>query len=177
MGQMKGVITGQVVSVTDPAGQGRVQVSLPFLGGQNESYWAPVATMMSGGSSGSWFMPEVGDEVLVAFNQNDVAHPYIIGFLWNGKDKPPDTDPKNRVLVTPSGHSLRFQDGQQAPKVEIRSNQGSAMTFTDGPGPTKVVITSSGGLTITLDDTPPGSITLKGGGRVLAMSNGQVQIS
>jgi uncharacterized protein involved in type VI secretion and phage assembly len=115
--------------------------------------------------------------VLVAFNQNDVAHPYIIGFLWNGKDKPPDTDPKNRVLVTPSGHSLRFQDGQQAPKVEIRSNQGSAMTFTDGPGPTKVVITSSGGLTITLDDTPPGSITLKGGGRVLAMSNGQVQIS
>jgi uncharacterized protein involved in type VI secretion and phage assembly len=155
MGKINGVVTGKVVSVKDPDGQGRVQVSLPYLGGQNESYWAPVATLMSGGSRGSWFMPEVGDEVLMAFNQDQVDHPHVIGFLWNGEDKPPDSDPKNRVIVTPGGHTLRFEDGD---------------------GSKKVILKSSSGQTITLDDSEK-SITLEGGQRILKMSNGLVQIS
>ncbi|PWU14364.1 MAG: hypothetical protein C5B50_17445 [Verrucomicrobia bacterium] len=174
---MRGVVNGQVVSVSDPDNQGRVQVSLPFMGGQNESYWAPVATLMSGGGRGSWFMPEVGDEVLVAFNQDDVAHPFIIGFLWNGKDNPPETDPKNRVILTPGGHTIRFEDGVQSPKVVIRSKKQSAITFTDGPGPTKIEISSSGGLTIELDDAGKGSIKLLGGGRIFEMSDDMVRIS
>lgn len=156
MGKINGVVTGQVVSRDDPDQQGRVQVSLPYLGGQNQSSWAPVATMMSGGNRGSWFMPEVGDEVLVAFNQDDVAHPYIIGFLWNGQDAPPDPDPQNRMILTPGGHTLRFQDAD---------------------GSKKVILQSSTGQTVTLDDSGTGSITLQGGGRILTMSNGLVQIS
>ena len=97
MGKIQGVVTGRVVNVVDPDHQGRVQVSLPYLGGQNTSYWAPVATMMSGKGRGSWFMPEVGDEVLIAFNQDDVAHPFIVGFLWNGEDTPPSNDRHLRV--------------------------------------------------------------------------------
>ncbi len=155
MGKIQGVVTGKVVSVKDPDGMGRVQVSLPYLGGQNESYWAPVATLMSGGSRGSWFMPEVGDEVLMAFNQDQVDHPHIIGFLWNGVDKPPDSDPKNRIIVTPGGHTLRFEDGD---------------------GAKKVILKSSSGQTITLDDSEK-SITLEGGQRTLKMSDGLVQIS
>jgi len=156
VGKINGVVTGQVVSRDDPDQQGRVQVSLPYLGGQNQSSWAPVATMMSGGNRGSWFMPEVGDEVLVAFNQDDVAHPYIIGFLWNGQDAPPDPDPQNRMILTPGGHTLRFQDAD---------------------GSKKVILQSSTGQTVTLDDSGTGSITLQGGGRILTMSNGLVQIS
>jgi uncharacterized protein involved in type VI secretion and phage assembly len=155
MGKIQGVVTGKVVSVKDPDGMGRVQVSLPYLGGQNESYWAPVATLMSGGSRGSWFMPEVGDEVLMAFNQDQVDHPHIIGFLWNGVDKPPDSDPKNRIIVTPGGHTLRFEDGD---------------------GAKRVILKSSSGQTITLDDSEK-SITLEGGQRTLKMSDGLVQIS
>ena len=155
MGKIQGVVTGKVVSVKDPDQQGRVQVSFPFLGGENDSTWAPVATLMSGGGRGSWFMPEVGDEVLVTFNQEDVAHPFIVGFLWNGQDKPPDSDPKNRVIVTPGGHTLRFEDGD---------------------GGEKVILKSSSEQTITLDDSEK-SITLEGGHRTLKMSNGLVQIS
>ena len=81
-------------------------------------------------------------------------HPYIIGFLWNGVDMPPETDLKNRVIKTPGGHTLRFEDGEAK----------------------KIVIRSSSGQTITLDDTGS-SITLEGGGRILKMSNGVVQIS
>jgi uncharacterized protein involved in type VI secretion and phage assembly len=154
MAQMKGVVTGKVVSTDDPDHQGRVQVAFPYLGGQNESYWAPVATLLAGASRGAWFMPEVGDEVLVAFNQDDVAHPYILGFLWNGKDTPPDPKTSNRVLMTPGGHTLRFEDGDSK----------------------KVILKSSSGQTITLDDSD-GSITLQGGERILKMSGGLVQIN
>jgi uncharacterized protein involved in type VI secretion and phage assembly len=154
MAHMNGVITGKVASTDDPDHQGRVQVSFPFLGGQNESSWAPVATLMAGGGTGAWFMPQKGDEVLVAFNQDDVAHPYIIGFLWNGKDSPPDPKAENRVLTTPGGHTLRFEDGDSK----------------------KVILKSSSGQKITLDDTEK-SITLEGGNRILKMSNGMVQIS
>jgi phage baseplate assembly protein V len=155
MSKIHGVVTGKVKNVKDPDNQGRVQVSLPYLGGQNDSTWAPVATLMAGGSRGSWFMPEVGDEVLVAFNQEDVAHPFIVGFLWNGQDKPPEADNKIRTLVTPGGHSLRFEDAD---------------------GSKKVIVKSSSNMTITLDDTES-SITLQGGGRILKMSGGLVQIS
>lgn len=110
MSHMRGVITGQVVSVDDPDKQGRVQVKFPFLGGQNDSFWAPVTTMMAGGGRGAWFMPEVGDEVLAAFNQDDVAHPHILGFLWNGQDQPPETDPQMRVFHSFNGHEIRFYD-------------------------------------------------------------------
>jgi uncharacterized protein involved in type VI secretion and phage assembly len=99
-------------------------------------------------------MPEVGDEVLVAFNQDDAGHPYIIGFLWNGQDSPPDSSAQNRVIKTPGGHTLRFEDGDSK----------------------KVVLKSSSGQTITLDDSEH-SITLEGGSRVLKMSGGLVQIS
>lgn len=110
MGKIQGVVTGQVVSVDDPDRQGRVQVSLNYLGGQNTSYWAPVATMMAGQGRGAWFMPEQGDEVLLAFNQDDDAHPFIIGFLWNGQDTPPSDDRHLRLLQSFNGHQVRLYD-------------------------------------------------------------------
>ena len=98
------------MNVMDPDGQGRVQVSFPFLGGQNQSYWAPVATLMAGAGRGSWWMPEVGDEALVAFNQNDPAHPHILGYHHNGEDQPPETDPQLRIIRSVNGHEIRLYD-------------------------------------------------------------------
>jgi len=135
MSKVPGVVTGVVKSVEDPDQQGRVQVSFPFLGGQNDSTWAPVATLMSGKGRGSWFMPEVGDEVLVAFNLGDVAHPFIIGFLWNGQDKPPVADTnitaKVRRLRTVSGHRIDFDDNGGKEKTSVvasRNRCGKAGT-------------------------------------------------
>ena len=56
------------------------------------SAWAPVAAPLAGKKRGAFFMPELGDEVLVAFEHGDFDHPFIIGFLWNGVDTPPETD-------------------------------------------------------------------------------------
>lgn len=110
MGRISGVVTGTVINNLDPDGQGRVQVSFPFLGGQNQSFWAPIATLMTGSGRGSWFMPDIGDEVLVAFNQEDVNHPYVLGFLWNGQDKPPSTDVHLRTLHSVNGHEVQLYD-------------------------------------------------------------------
>jgi uncharacterized protein involved in type VI secretion and phage assembly len=109
MSRRYGVVVGRVEEVEDPQGEGRVRVAFPWLGCGN-GYWAPVATLMSGGGRGSWFMPEVGDEVLVAFEQGDVNHPYVIGFLHNGEQLPPETDRQVRVLHSVNGHRIELRD-------------------------------------------------------------------
>jgi uncharacterized protein involved in type VI secretion and phage assembly len=123
--------------------------------GENRSYWASVAAPMAGKGRGFYFQPELEDEVLVAFDEGDPQNPFIIGFMWNGADKPPESDPQNRVIVTPGGHTIRFEDASPSRKIIIRSN---------------------GGLKITLDDTGSGSISLEGGGRVVEMKENLVQI-
>jgi uncharacterized protein involved in type VI secretion and phage assembly len=130
MGRMAGVISGTVTNNVDPEGQGRVQVSFPFLGGQNQSYWAPIATLMGGGGRGSWFMPEIGDEVLASFCQEDVSHPYIIGFLWNGQDTPPATDTHLRTLRSVNGHEVQLYD----PPVESGDQGYIRMQYARGDG-------------------------------------------
>ena len=175
MAKIQGVVNGVVVSRDDPDQQGRVQVSLPFLGGENTSYWAPIATMMAGNKTGSWFMPEIGDEVLVAFNQDDVAHPFILGFLWNGQDGPPDTDPQNRVILTPGGHTLHFQDKDGSKKVTLQSSGGQVITLDDS-GSGSITVTSPNG-SVKINSSDSSSITLQGGGRIFTMSGGTVQIS
>jgi uncharacterized protein involved in type VI secretion and phage assembly len=164
MSKVSGVVTGVVKSVDDPDQQGRVQVSFPFLGGQNDSDWAPVATLMSGNGRGSWFMPEVGDEVLCAFNQDDVAHPFIIGFLWNGKDQPPLKNPtitaKVRRLQTVSGHRIDFDDNDGKESITIQTHGQHKIVMDDTQGSTNITITTSGGQQIQMQDVPA-SVTIQ----------------
>ncbi len=155
MSHFKGVLPGIVKSLKDPDGLGRIQIHFPTQGGENRSFWAAVTAPMAGPKRGFFFQPEIEDEVLVAFQDGDAQHPYILGFLWNGQDLPPESKPDNRVIVTPGGHTIRFEDA---------------------PGSRKIIIRSSGGLHLTLDDADK-SITLAGGGRKLKMHGGKVEIT
>jgi uncharacterized protein involved in type VI secretion and phage assembly len=155
MKPFQGVVPGVVKNLKDPDGMGRIQVVFPRLPGDNRSAWASIAAPAAGKKRGFFFQPELDDEVLVAFEDGHPEHPYIIGFLWNGIDPPPETDYQKRVIVTPGGHQVRFEDA---------------------PDQLKVVIQSSGGLKITLDDMGK-SIKLEGGGRSIEMQAGKVQIN
>jgi uncharacterized protein involved in type VI secretion and phage assembly len=155
MGLIHGVVVGTVKDVNDPNGEGRIRLEFPWMGGNNQSYWTPVATLMTGKGRGSWFMPEVGDEVLVAFEHEDATHPFVLGYLWNGKDQPPETSSHKRLFKSVKGHAILLDDSDGGEKIEI---------------------TTGGGLQITMDDTNS-SITLQGGGRILQMKNNQVQIT
>ena len=118
-----GVVIGIVTNNNDPDKLGRVKVRFPWLSDTDESWWARIATPMAGKERGAYFLPEVEDEVLVAFEHGDVRFPYVLGALWNGEDKPPATndDGKNniRVIKSRSGHVIRLNDEDGKEKVEI----------------------------------------------------------
>jgi uncharacterized protein involved in type VI secretion and phage assembly len=155
-GKVYGVVVGVVTNNQDPDAMGRVKVRFPWLNDTDESNWARVATMMAGKDRGTWFLPEVGDEVLVAFEHGDVRFPYVIGALWNGVDTPPrdNADGKNneRVIKSRSGHELIFGDEDGKEKVEIKTKAGHQLLLDDTSGSEKIsVVDKSGDNKIELD--------------------------
>lgn len=154
--RLYGVYPALVTDVQDPDNQGRVQVKLPFVeesDGGSALAWARLATMMAGADRGTWFIPEVDDEVLVAFTAGDPRRPVVIGALWNGVDAPPETmDSANNVrsVTSRSGHKLTFDDTAGAEKVELKTKGGHTFTLDDAAGGT-VTLTHSNGATIKID--------------------------
>jgi uncharacterized protein involved in type VI secretion and phage assembly len=139
-GLWHGVYPALVVDIKDPDGQGRVKVRLPWspdAAGASCELWARIATMMGGNNRGSWFIPDVDDEVLVACEAGQ-ARLYVIGALWNGKDKPPEA-----------------MDGAgRNNKKVIRSRNGVKLTLDDQDGQERLILETPGGQKVTLKDGP-----------------------
>ena len=137
-----GVVTG----IKDPDKRGRVKVKIPRISDSEELNWARVCSFNAGKDRGAFFLPAKGDEVLVAFEYGDINSPIIIGSLWNGKDKPPESnsDGNNnvRVIKSRSGHIVKMDDSKGKEKIEIE----------DGSGETSIVF-----------DTAKKKITIKSG--------------
>lgn len=152
-----GIVIGKVTAVRDKEGLGRIQVSYPWLDGPQER-WVPVAAAMAGGQRGAFFMPEIDDEVILAFNHGMWEHPIVIGFLWNAKQPPPSSDERQRMIRSKNGHALRLVDA--TPEA---GNKGS-LILEDAHGNTLVMtnshvsLTSRGALTIQAS----GDITIQG---------------
>jgi uncharacterized protein involved in type VI secretion and phage assembly len=158
-GHVKGVVVAIVSENKDSSGLGRVKVNFPWFDASGESYWARVATPMGGKNRGIYFLPEVGDEVLVAFERGDLRFPYVVGSLWNGADKSPasNDDGNNdvRLVHTRKGHKLTFNDGTNG-LVQIELNDGKKIAIDDNG----ITIDDANGNTITLQSTG-GSISLQ----------------
>ena len=78
-----GVVTGVVTDNKHPDGAYRVKVKFPSLPQDASSTWARVSAPNGPQSTGLYTLPEVGDEVLVAFVHGDIRHPIVLGTLWN----------------------------------------------------------------------------------------------
>lgn len=130
-----GVMIGVVTNNQDPDGLGRVKLRLPWLSKEHESNWARVISPMAGNGRGLYVLPEVDDEVLVAFEHGRVEFPYVLGSLWNGKDKPPgaNDDGKNnvRALKSRSGHMVSLDDTEGKEKIEIVDAKGKESIVLD----------------------------------------------
>ncbi|MEE8117617.1 MAG: phage baseplate assembly protein V [Gemmatimonadales bacterium] len=107
-----GVVTGKVINPLDPLTLGRVQVQLPFIDDLDLSPWARVAVPMAGIGHGTYFIPNVGDEVLVAFEHGELNAPYVIGSLWNATAPPPFPSPvpQIRTIRTPIMNEIMFTE-------------------------------------------------------------------
>ena len=166
-GHAKGVAVAIVKDNTDSSGQGRVKVSFPWHSQPDQSYWARVATPMAGKKRGIYFIPEVDDEVLVAFEHGSVEHPFVIGSLWNGKDKMPENNSAgtndNRGFKSRSGHVIRLGDKSGGESIEI----------IDKTGNNRIVITSNGNK---IDIQAQGDISITSSTGKLTMSAVGVEI-
>ena len=176
MTQHAGVVTAFVRSVD--TGQGRVSVEYRGMEENLLSPWAYIAAPMSGPGRGALFMPEPGDEVLVAYADGEFEHPYVLGFLWNGEQTSPETEPHNRVIVTPGGNTLRFEDKENDTRIVLRSKGERELLLDDKPNAGRARLLS-GANEVLLDDTP-GSTRIEinaGGGRVTITLNAEPQPS
>ena len=160
-GSIYGVVVGIVTDNQDPEQLGRVKVKLPWLADEAESNWARVATLMAGNERGVFYLPEVDDEVLLAFEHGDLRAPFVVGALWNGKDKPPLTNANGennqRLIKSRSGLTILLDDSAGAEKIEIADKEGKQKVVIDMAGK-KIVITSGGDLDITAEQ---GAVAIK----------------
>jgi len=151
-----GLTSARVTAVTDPDGLGRVRVKLVLpaaLGGAAFEGWARLATLLAGPKSGTWFVPDVNDEVLVGFDSGDPRQPYVIGSLWNSQSRPPqsmDSAGANTVklLRTRGGVTVTLNDQAGQGTVIIQTPGGQHITLTDGPAAIQVVDASGNSVSL-----------------------------
>ena len=153
--RLYGVYPAIVSDINDPDGQGRVKIRLPWLPDDGGGYnvWARIATLIAGANRGSWFIPDVDDEVLVAFEAGDPRRPYVVGALWNGQDTPPESmdgagDNFIKSITSRNGVKLTLDDRDGQEKLILQTPGGQRITMQDGPG--QVEIRDSNGNSITL---------------------------
>ena len=148
-----GIAIGIVSNLEDPEGLGRVLLTYPLLEDQ-ESQWARLAVPMAGPDRGTFFRPEVDDEVLVAFEHGDVRRPYILGSLWSTTDQPPADDGNAkennwRFIKSRSGHVIKFNDTQGSETIEIIDKNEKHKIIIDSANEKIQIICDSGDIELT----------------------------
>lgn len=134
--QMSGVVIAKVINPDDPDGLGKVEINFPWLSEENKR-WVSVSSIMAGSDRGAFFMPEKGDEVLVAFDHGNFDHAYIIGCMWNPVHASPSQDYRQRMIRSKNGHTIRFVDS-----TPVAGNNG-ALIIEDGHGNTITMTNTS----------------------------------
>ncbi len=175
---VSGLVPALVTDVRDPRKLGRVKVKFPWLAEDYASGWARTVQYGAGSKRGAMILPEVGDEVLVGFDQGDFDTPYVLGGLYNGKDEPAPSPyelvDRNsgqvaaRRLVSRTGHRLelveaagkqdvvRLVTGDDKYSLELDKKGTKVTVHSDGT----VLIEGNQGVTI---DAKTGPLALKGG--------------
>lgn len=138
------LLVGIVTDIVDPKGLGRVKVKFPTLTEGDNSNWARVVGLGAGKNRGTYWLPEINDEVLVAFEHGDIHRPYIIGGVWNGKDPTPrkiaDTVMNGKVRLreekTRRGHKVTFIDEDKGREkrgyyIQTGTRTGHRLHFND----------------------------------------------
>jgi phage protein D/phage baseplate assembly protein gpV len=178
----EGVYPAIVTSLTDPEALNRVQVEFPWMpqksGANLASSWMRIAAPMSGNGIGMLFMPEIGDEVLVAFQGGDPNTGYIVGGLWNGQQKPkyPDSasvaDGKvlKRAITLMSGHELLFNEEAGKEAITLVDKAGNTMLFDSANKLIKFTAIKD----MTFDIT--GNLNIKATGNIVMESTGTTDI-
>ena len=170
LARMQGGMIAKVVDNVDPEDRYRVRISFPWLadayskettsdGSESkvQSFWARIACVMAGNDIGSFWLPEIDDEVMVVFEEGDFSRPIIVGSLWNGANvapakltySPDQTEvdvPNNsqggkndfRFIRSRMGHTITFNDMEGKGGISLRSNKSAELYIDDADGSEKI---------------------------------------
>jgi uncharacterized protein involved in type VI secretion and phage assembly len=166
-GRLLGVVSAVVTNNDDPEHLGRVKLRFPWLAatdGELESGWARLAVAMAGPGRGTWSVPAVDDEVLVAFEHGDVRFPYVLGSLWNGAAKFGEAPLTQQLIKTASGALVRIEDKEGEERIEV----------IDSTTKNKIVITAKEN-TIVIE--AEGDIAVSSTGGKVAIKGKQIEIA
>ncbi|ACE85011.1 type VI secretion system tip protein VgrG [Cellvibrio japonicus] len=177
---IRGLHVGVVMKLdADPESQYKVQVSIPEMSAETDGFWARLAQFYASNSFGAFFIPEIGDEVILGFFNDDPSHPVILGSLYSSKNKPAyelTADNNTKALVTRSKMKLEFDDDKKiitlvtpGNNTIVISDDGKSILLQD-QNSNKVELNSSG---ITLDT--PKDITLTAKGKIVLNATGNIE--
>jgi len=170
-----GAFLATVVSVLDPESHNRIQVRVFNVDGvadQDAPVWARVAVPFAGNNRGAFFIPDVGDEVVVVYLAGDSRFPVVIGGLWNGHDSAPDSfggsgDSVDRWTITgKAGTKISIVEDSSGPTIEFET-----------PGQLKGTLTDSGGGSIEFTDAMQTSIRIDSNGVTVNAPTAQVLVT
>ncbi|MEZ5360356.1 MAG: phage baseplate assembly protein V [Candidatus Zixiibacteriota bacterium] len=157
-----------VVDNNDPDQLGRIKVKFPWLD-SDDTVWLRIANPYAGNERGWYSLPEIDDEVLVAYEHGSPDRPIIIGSLYNGKDKPSgdvvDQDNLIKGFITKSGNKIILNDKDGEEEISITAKDGTQVVL-NSKDPSITVKTTGD---ITLDGN---NITIKAQGKVAVEGNG-----
>ena len=180
------IVIGIVTDNQDPDKQGRVKVKYPWLSPDHASDWARVVSVGAGAKRGIQFVPEINDEVLVAFEQGDVHHPYVLGGLWNGVDAPPGDQGKvvvggkveQRVIQSRTGHTVILDDSESAGGITVKDRNDNTIIIDTVSNALKITI--KGDVTVECDGNlsfkAKGSVAIQGTGVKVDGGGGMVDV-
>lgn len=179
-----GVTVGKVINPLDPMMLGRVQVQLPFIDSLDLSPWARIALPMAGMLHGTYFIPNLNDEVLVAFEHGDVNAPYIIGSLWNAMAPPPlqSPIPQIRAIRTLAGNQIVFTEVPPSVTIQTAPTPPSVLPSPPTPtGPYQTIMMSTAGIQI-MSPTPiqimsPAGIQIVAGTNIINLTPDGITIT
>ena len=178
--ELPNVVIGVVTNNTDSDNLGRVKVKFPWLSDSDESWWARIASPMAGPDRGFYFLPEIDDEVLVSFEHGDVTRPFIVGALWNGKDKPPkgnsavvgSSKVNERLIKTRAGHVISLDDTQGSEKISITDKTGNNLMMIESSS-NKITIKADGDINVDAG----GKVNVKSKQDTIVDATGDVKVS
>jgi phage baseplate assembly protein gpV len=179
-----GVTVGQVINPVDPMAMGRVQVRIPSVDALDLSAWARIAVPMAGLLHGTYFVPQIGDDVLLAFEHGDPNAPYIIGSVHDALHPPPLASPISevRAIRTISGNQMVFSEFTETVAIQTGPTPPEVLPAPPTPtGPYQTIMMSPAGIQmmtpLPVAIVSPTAITLQAGGTTLSVTPAGVVIT
>ncbi|MEU8243909.1 phage baseplate assembly protein V [Actinoplanes missouriensis] len=180
------VVIGIVKDLKDPQRLGRIRAQLPQHDDQL-SEWAPIVSAGAGKDRGSYFRPEIDDQVMIAFERGDLRRPYVLGGIWCVPGPPPEKSGVHEVndvrqITTRSGHVLRFDDRAGAERIELITAGGGQKVVLDKAGGGRIEVTATAG-TVVVDAagdvrvTSRANVTITATGDLTIAASGALKLS